>query len=314
MMDHNYMRGSKRHTTRIRPQTVAWTALLIVCVLFAVFAAPDDAHNQTSDTPPVNSAVSSTSDYAVSSSGGHAPDSVTTSATNPDRHAAQTATEIMTGPATGSPSQIMTGPAAESPATDVPLLDQIPPFSGEPYIELCGGEPGFVAEDATTDPIEYYAPLDEFGRCGPAFCCLGLETLSTEPRGSISSVHPTGWHNKEYDIVDGGWLYNRCHLVAHQLAGEDANPNNLITGTRYFNVEGMLPFEEMVADYIRTTGNHVLYRVTPLFAGDNLVASGVQMEALSMEDGGMGMSFNVFVYNCQPGVIIDYGTGENYPA
>ena len=137
--------------------------------------------------------------------------------------------------------------------------------------------------------------------------------MPTDKRGNISSVKPTGWINKKYDtsLVDGGYIYNRCHLIGHQLAGEDANEKNLITGTRYFNVEGMLPFENMVADYVKETNNHVLYRVTPIYNGDNLVAKGVQMEAQSVEDDGEGIMFNVFVYNVQPGIKIDYKTGDS---
>ena len=135
--------------------------------------------------------------------------------------------------------------------------------------------------------------------------------MPTEERGSISQVKPSGWQTAEYEIVDGGYLYNRCHLIGYQLTAENANEQNLITGTRYMNVDGMLPFENMAADYIKETENHVLYRVTPLFIGDELVARGVLMEGWSMEDGGDGVCFNVFVYNIQPGIAIDYATGES---
>ncbi len=229
-------------------------------------------------------------------------------------------------PQAGDARPASSNPAAGSPLTETPsgstdpagsaadALAAVPAYTDKPYVELNGNEPGFTAEDATTDAFESYSPLDGLGRCGQAYACLGLETMPTEERQRISEVHPTGWHADTYDFVDGGLLYNRSHLIAFQLSGENANERNLITGTRYFNSESMLPFEEMVGDYIRQTGNHVLYRVTPLFVGDELVARGVQMEALSMEDGGAGVSFNVFVYNVQPGVEIDYATGDNWPA
>lgn len=216
--------------------------------------------------------------------------------------------------APSSESAQQDGSQGTSGTTGAPLANGIPAYAGEPYVELDGNEPGFTAEDATTDAFESYSPLDELGRCGQAYACLGPETLPTEERQRISEVHPTGWHTDTYDFVDGGLLYNCSHLIAFQLSGENANERNLITGTRYFNSESMLPFEEMVGDYIRQTGNHVLYRVTPLFLGDELVARGVQMEALSMEDGGAGVRFNVFVYNVQPGVEIDYATGDNRAA
>ena len=180
-----------------------------------------------------------------------------------------------------------------------------------PFIELCNNEPGFAENELTTEAFENYAPLDDLGRCGTAYANLCRELMPTQERGNISQVRPSGWVSVRYDNVDGKSLYNRCHLIGWQLAGEDANRENLITGTRYMNVEGMLPFENMVADYIKETDNHVLYRVTPVFTGDNLVADGVQMEALSVEDDGDGICFNVFCPNAQPGIYIDYATGES---
>lgn len=191
-------------------------------------------------------------------------------------------------------------------------LEEVPAYSGSPYVELDGNQPGFSLEERTTDSFETYSTLDALGRCGPAYACIGEDLMPTEDRESISSVHPTGWVQAEYSFVDGGSLYNRCHLIGFQLTGENANEENLITGTRYMNVEGMLPFENMVADYIKETGNHVLYQVTPVFEGENLVASGVVMEALSVEDEGEGVCFHVYVYNVQPGVEIDYATGESW--
>ena len=188
-------------------------------------------------------------------------------------------------------------------------LGSIPEFSGKAYIAVNSNIPGFSASDRTSRYFENYEALDSLGRCGIAFACLGRETMPTEERGAIGSVKPSGWRTVKYDIVDGKYLYNRCHLIGFQLSGENANTRNLITGTRYLNIEGMLPFENMVADYIKETGNHVLYRVTPVFKGSELVCRGVQMEAYSVEDNGDGICFNVFCYNNQPGISIDYSTG-----
>lgn len=190
-------------------------------------------------------------------------------------------------------------------------LSSLPAYTGAPYIELDGNVPGFTEDELTTDSFESYSPLDDLGRCQSAYACIGQDLMPKEERDSISDVKPTGWHTYEYDFVDGGYLYNRCHLIGYQLTAENANERNLITGTRYLNVEGMLPFENMVADYIKETGNHVMYRVTPVFDGDNLVANGVSMEAYSVEDEGEGISFHVYCYNVQPGVTIDYATGES---
>ena len=191
-------------------------------------------------------------------------------------------------------------------------LEEVPEYSGEPYVEINDNQPEFEDYELTTEAFEEYSELDELGRCGTAEACVGEETMPTEERGNISSVKPTGWKNKDYDNVDGGRLYNRCHLIGFQLTGENANEKNLITGTRYMNTEGMLPFENMVADYVHETDNHVLYRVTPIFDGDDLVASGVQMEAESVEDDGAGVCFNVYVYNVQPQITINYATGDNW--
>lgn len=191
-------------------------------------------------------------------------------------------------------------------------VDDVPAYSGEPYVEVNDNQPEFTEEELTTVSYEDYSELDELGRCQSAEACIGQDLMPTEARESISSVKPTGWRNKSYDNVDGGYVYNRCHLIGFQLTGENANEENLITGTRYMNVEGMLPFEDEVAAYIKETDNHVMYRVTPVFEGDDLIASGVQMQAESVEDDGAGISFNVYVYNVQPYVVIDYRTGENW--
>lgn len=189
------------------------------------------------------------------------------------------------------------------------------PMPNEAWVEVNGNVPYFTDEDMSLakTPCEYYSELDSLGRCGETFANVGVETMPTEKRGEIGMVKPTGWHTVRYDdLVDGKYLYNRCHLIGYQLAGENANVQNLITGTRYLNVVGMLPFENEVADYVHETGNHVFYRVTPDFEGNNLVASGVLMEAKSVEDNGAGVQFCVYCYNIQPGVVIDYATGESW--
>ena len=185
------------------------------------------------------------------------------------------------------------------------------PYTQETYTVVNGNVPEFAESEITPYSFEYYSELDYLGRCGTAFACIGEDLMPTAERGAIGQIKPSGWNLVKYDIVEGKYLYNRCHLIGYQLSGENANKNNLITGTRYFNTEGMLPFENMVADYVRETKNHVMYRVTPVFEGKNLVAKGVKMEALSVEDAGKGISFNVFVNNIQPGIIIDYSDGTS---
>ena len=191
-------------------------------------------------------------------------------------------------------------------------LTNIPDYDGKAYVELNGNVPEFSESEKTySESFEEYGKLDSLGRCTYAVSCIGKDLMPTEKRGSIGSVKPSGWHISKYDFVDGKYLYNRCHLIGYQLTAENANERNLITGTRYLNIEGMLPFENDVADYIEITNNHVYYKVTPIFEGNNLVANGVQMQAYSVEDNGQGISFNVYCYNVQPGVAIDYATGDN---
>ena len=190
-------------------------------------------------------------------------------------------------------------------------IDEIPNYSGEPYVILNDNEPEFSESEITIDAFEKYSKLDYLDRCGVAFANVSVDTMSREERGSIGMIKPSGWHTVKYDIVDGKYLYNRCHLIGYQLTGENANEKNLITCTRQMNTIGMLEFENIVAEYIKETNNHVLYRVTPIFEGNNLVATGVQMEALSLEDNGEGIKFNVFVYNVQDGIEIDYSTGNS---
>ncbi|MBE5819436.1 MAG: hypothetical protein E7310_01190 [Clostridiales bacterium] len=191
-------------------------------------------------------------------------------------------------------------------------LSTIPEYDGiNAYVVLNDNEPDFDERYFLSEVFEEYSELDYLNRCGPAFANIGIEIMPTEERGEIGRVKPSGWQTIKYDNVDGKYLYNRCHLIGYQLTGENANEKNLITGTRYMNVQGMLPFENMVADYIDETENHVLYRVTPIFEGENLLANGVQIEAKSVEDNGDGICFNVYVYNVQPGIIINYSNGNN---
>lgn len=232
------------------------------------------------------------------------------------------------GTETAEPSGQQTQEAVENTQSDsttqeenVPSISlaDIPDYAGDPYVVVNNNQPEFAESEMTTSSFETYSDLDVLGRCGIAYANIGQDLMPTEERGNISDVKPSGWQSVEYDGIDGGYLYNRCHLIGFQLTAENANEKNLITGTRYLNVEGMLPFENMVADYIEETGNHVLYRVTPIYEGDNLVASGVQMEAKSVEDNGDGILFNVYCYNVQPSITIDYATGDSvqtreYPA
>ena len=190
--------------------------------------------------------------------------------------------------------------------------EAIPEYSGNPYVELNGNVPYFTDEELSTTAFELYSELDSLGRCGACYANVCKEIMPTEERGSIGMVKPTGWHTVKYDCITDRYLYNRCHLIGYQLAGENANEKNLITGTRYLNVDGMLPFENEVADYVDETDNHVLYRVTPVFSDDNLVASGVIIEAKSVEDKGAGVQFNVYCYNVQPGISIDYIDGQSW--
>lgn len=214
----------------------------------------------------------------------------------------------------GSGSSISStdGSSGEGARSAQATIADIPAYTGALRIDINHGEPGFTAQDEARGTFMQFSDLDFEGRCGTAFARIGPDTISNEKRGDISQVHPSGWVQRKYSFVDDGMLYNRSHLIAHQLCGENANEKNLITGTRTFNAVGMLYYEELVGDYVRNTGNHVLYRVTPLFAANDLVARGVQMEAKSLEDNGEAVQFNVFVYNVEPGVAINYVTGESW--
>lgn len=209
----------------------------------------------------------------------------------------------------GAPS----GSVSQSISSDADFqLSDVPAYSGNAYVAVHDNVPYFSTEDLSADSFETYGQRDSLGRCTTAWACVGQDLMPTEDRGSIGQVKPTGWHTVKYDCVDGKYLYNRCHLIGYQLTGENANEDNLITGTRYLNTEGMLPFENLTADYIKETGNHVAYRVTPVFEGDNLLASGVLMEGWSVEDDGAGVCFCVYAYNVQPGVELDYATGDSW--
>lgn len=201
---------------------------------------------------------------------------------------------------------------ADDVANDI-SIETVPEYDGNAYVEINENEPDFSeADKQIREAFEYYSDLDSFGRCGQAYANICPETEPEGEREAIGHIKPSGWHTVKYnDLIEGNYLYNRCHLIGYQLAGENDNEKNLITGTRYLNVSGMLQFEDEVADYVEMTGNHVLYRVTPVFEDDNLVASGVQMEGWSVEDSGDGICFNVYCYNVQPDIEIDYSTGES---
>ena len=190
-------------------------------------------------------------------------------------------------------------------------IENLPEYDGNSYVIVNDNIPYFKEEEYTTTSFEKYSELDSLGRCGVAYANISKDLMPTEKRGSIGMIKPSGWHTIKYDHIDGKYLYNRCHLIGYQLTGENANEKNLITCTRSMNAKGMLQFENMVTKYIKDTGNHVLYRVTPVFEGNNLVATGVEMEAYSVEDNGKGIKFNVFVYNIEDGIIIDYKTGDS---
>jgi len=200
-----------------------------------------------------------------------------------------------------------------SPAPPSYTLADLPEYAGEPAVVLNDNIPNFTGEDKAFTG-QSFTPLDLLGRCGPAIALVGPETLPEEERGPIGMIKPSGWHTVKYDFIDGKYLYNRCHLIGYQLTGENANEENLVTGTRYLNTQGMLPYENAVADYVRETGNHVLYRATPIFEGADLLCSGVELEGWSVEDEGAGVCFHVYAYNVQPGVVIDYATGESWEA
>ena len=279
-----------------------WLAILALSLVLLSGCSNDSSSTGTITVPPDESAI------VTENTENHQPDEPLMQdirlTSDHIENQGQSEPQTQSAPQTPQPSQLTTASASFS-------LAEVPAFSGNAYIAVNGNIPYFGNSDITTNSFETYAPLDSLGRCGVTYACVGQDIMPTEERGSIGQVKPTGWHTVKYDCVDGKYLYNRCHLIGFQLTGENANEENLITGTRYLNIEGMLPFENMVADYVKETNNHVLYRVTPIYEGDNLLAAGVLMEGYSVEDKGDGVTFCVFAYNAQPGVKINYATGES---
>jgi len=273
--------------------------LLAVTMLFSLSACTLEDTGGSSDSPTYSESTSTTDNSSDTPSATDQTDSSSTQSQNPQ---SSSTTQTTTGV-----DSVGTGTATKVDPSKLPV------FSGTAYTVINNNQPNFSAAELTTKGYEKYSPLDSRGRCGVAIASCGKEIMPgpNEERGSISSVKPTGWIQKSYSGVSGGYLWNRCHLIGWQLSAENANKQNLITGTRFMNINGMLTFENMVADYIKETGNHVAYRITPIFEGNNLVCSGVQMEAYSIEDDGDGICFNVYCYNVQPGITINYATGDS---
>ena len=284
----------------------AWRTILVGLALILIFAGC----RGHSETPEESLSPSPSADTPMIAK----PSLEPTRAPDETEHMPQE-TNTPASPAPSEPAESFAPDPTETPAPKVIAsfdLSEVPAYSGKAYVAVNGNEPYFTEDEMTSSSYEYYSDLDSLGRCGVVVAAIGRDLMPTEERGNIGMVKPSGWHTVRYnDIVDGNYLYNRCHLIGYQLTGENANTKNLITGTRYMNIQGMLPFENMVADYVKETGNHVMYRVTPIFEGDNLLASGVLMEAKSVEDDGEGISYCIFAYNVQPYVIIDYATGES---
>lgn len=284
--------------------------LLALCMIVSIVACGATTSNQSEASPPVDQTPNVEVSEDVGNSEGDQP---IAPAPPPE------ASDDQPLPS-DAPEQNSDEPEEQPPAnSDKPdvgrpqfSLSEVPPYSGKAFVVINDHRPFFTADEITDESFEYYAPLDSLGRCGVATACVGLDIMPTEERGSIGMVKPSGWHTVRYNgVVDGNYLYNRCHLIGYQLTGENANTSNLITGTRYLNIEGMLPYENLIAEYVEDSGNHVLYRVTPIFEGDNLLATGVLMEGMSVEDNGQDVRFCVFAYNVQPGIVIDYATGES---
>ena len=290
-------------------------AVILLCAGALTFPTSDTETglNNSSITSSVSSNTSKeeTTDSSADSSIDSSSDSTTDNSTDSsvdtkDETTNNSSTDTNNEPIT---TQTPVGTGSANPIS----LSSVPTYSGTPYVTINNNVPNFSATELKTTGYETYSELDNLGRTGVAIASVGKDTMPKdgEKRGDISSIKPTGWVQAQYDCISGGWLYNRCHLIGWQLSAENANKKNLLTGTKYFNVSGMLPFENMVADYIKETGNHVAYRVTPIYDGTNLLASGVQIEAYSIEDKGDGIQFNVFCYNVQPEITIDYTTGNN---
>lgn len=280
------------------------SAILIPLVLICLLVLAIGSCNSDSSSSSVSVSTSSVFNQITVNSSSENKTSITP---------APTQTASPTNTPTEAPTEVPTEEPVPTQASVQTSFDlsSIPAYSGSPYVTVNNNVPYISDADLTTTSYETYGELDTLGRCTAAVSCIGQDLMPTEKRGDIGSVKPTGWHTVKYAGIDGNYLYNRCHLIGYQLTAENANEKNLITGTRYMNVEGMEPFENMVADYVKETGNHVLYRVTPMFEGSNLLASGVLMEAKSVEDNGAGILFCVYCYNVQPGITIDYATGDS---
>ena len=279
-----------------------WLAITLAVVVFFV-GMMGSPMSETSDNPD-----SGGSSYTSSTT-----DNTTNSTSSTDDAGSVTTEDSTTSSTTSKPTET-SKPSSVGNGTATPVdLSSIPAYSGNAFVTINNNKPSFGSAELTTKGYEKYSPLDSLNRCGVAIASCGKEIMpgANEERGSISSIKPSGWNQAKYDGISGGWLWNRCHLIGWQLSAENANRENLITGTRYMNISGMLPFENMVADYIRETGNHVAYRITPIYKGNNLVCSGVQMEAYSIEDSGEGIEFNVYCYNVQPGININYADGSS---
>ena len=293
-----------------------WLAITLAVVVFFV-GMMGSPLSETPDNP--DSGGSSYSENLNDTSGTSSTTEDSTSSTTEDNtsstdNTSSDKTEDSTTSSTTSKPTENRNPSSVGGGTAKPVdLSSIPAYSGNAYVTINNNKPSFSSAELTTKGYEKYSSLDSLNRCGVAIASCGKEIMpgANEKRGSISSIYPSGWNQAKYDGISGGWLWNRCHLIGWQLSAENANRENLITGTRYMNISGMLPFENMVADYIRETGNHVAYRITPIYDGNNLVCSGVQMEAYSIEDSGDGVEFNVYCYNVQPGIKINYADGSS---
>ncbi len=291
----------QRGKRALKPIIIAAVVLVAMCIGFGNGSIPNDS-NEPSLMPPSSDVTSSPTDTGSSS----ITDNEDTTEPNNSEETKPTTSDEIT--ASNEPSDTKAPVISEPTSFDI---SSIPTFTNKAYVKVNNNIPYFTSNEYTTTSFESYSNLDSLGRCGTAFASIGRDLMPTEARGSIGSVKPSGWHTVKYDCVDGKYLYNRCHLIGFQLTAENANTKNLITGTRYMNVDGMLPFENMVADYIKETNNHVMYRVTPIFEGNNLVATGVLMEAYSVEDNGKGIQFCVFCYNSQPSISINYANGDS---
>lgn len=295
---------TKKTSKKLTPKSIAiYLAIFVAILLFVPTDSDDELKNQQIVESQEDQNASDVEESATDGGEEEGSEDEENPAASEDENPNSESNETLS-------STEETGETTENRGTysDFNISD-IPAYSGNPYIAVNNNVPYFTDDELTTESFETYSELDNLGRCGVTTSCVGYDLMPTEDRGSIGEVKPTGWHTVKYDCVDGKYLYNRCHLIGFQLTGENANRRNLITGTRYLNIEGMLPFENLVSDYVKETGNHVMYRVTPVFEGENLIATGVLMEGKSVEDD--EILYNVFCYNVQPGVIIDYATGES---